>query len=108
MLASRAARNPETAATMPWRSGQEMSRRASMGAGGYLAASRMSLAHRAALTAASREGSSGDWGAGGPAIALVSELSRIAPGKRGQSWTVGRRTTLSGLARAHSLPSMRQ
>ena len=35
MLASRAARNPETAATMPWRSAQEISRRASMGAGGY-------------------------------------------------------------------------
>ena len=32
MLASRAARKPETAATMPWRSGQEMSSRASMGA----------------------------------------------------------------------------
>ena len=30
MLASRAARNPETAATMPWRSGQEMSSRASI------------------------------------------------------------------------------
>ena len=44
MLASRAARNPETAATMPWRSGQAMSRRASIGAGGYLAGVRVWLA----------------------------------------------------------------
>jgi hypothetical protein len=34
MLASRAARKPETAATMPWRSGQAISRRASMDAAG--------------------------------------------------------------------------
>ena len=30
MFASRAARNPETAATMPWRSAQEISSRASI------------------------------------------------------------------------------
>ena len=34
MFAPRAARNPETAATMPWRSGHEISSRASISVGG--------------------------------------------------------------------------